>query len=81
MMNRIEELYETALKYLALSDMARYLIGTHFGYFSYDEFFENPNHVSEKIFVLAYKRDFVTLKLLTAQQSKGYTNGESRTVH
>jgi ribosomal protein L17 len=38
-MNRVKDIYETAVKFLSLQDMARAIIGTHFRIINFNEFF------------------------------------------
>lgn len=48
--NRVESYYETAVKFLALPPMARYVIGTSFALVKYEEFILNEDGISDMIF-------------------------------
>lgn len=49
-MNRVEDFYETAVKFLALPPMARYIIGTSFFAAQWEEFTLNEDEITDKIF-------------------------------
>lgn len=50
MINRVEHYYDTAVKFLALPPMARYIIGTTFYLAKWEEFVLNEDDISVMIF-------------------------------
>lgn len=49
-MNRVKDYYETAVKFLSLPPMARYIIGTTFFLAKWEEFVLNEDEISDMIF-------------------------------
>ncbi len=55
-MNRIQEYYDTACVFMALPDMARYVIGTTIHGASYPHFVANEDTVTKEIFIKAVQK-------------------------
>ena len=55
--NRVKAYYETAVKFLALPPMARYVIGTSFALVKYEEYILNEDGISDMIFSRAIEKN------------------------
>lgn len=49
-MNRIEDYYKIAIKFMSLPSADRYVIGTHFGAVKYKDFIDNEEQMMYTIF-------------------------------
>lgn len=59
-MNRVKDYYETAVLYLKLPDMARYVIGTQFHVMNFQDFVLNQDEISDIVFKRAIEKGFYT---------------------
>lgn len=56
-MNRVEELYKLACDFLGLTDMTRFIIGTHFKAIDANEFWIDIDKANQIIFCKSIKKD------------------------
>lgn len=70
MKNRVQEIYEVAVKFLSLPVMSRFMIGTHFGAGGYQNFVGDEFEAAVSILRIAYIKDFGMFKNLV---EGGYT--------
>jgi|HubBroStandDraft_5_1064220.scaffolds.fasta_scaffold906271_2 hypothetical protein len=57
MVNRVQDYYETAVKFLALPPMARFVIATSFALVQYEEFILNEEEMSDMIFLRVIEKN------------------------
>ncbi len=61
-MNKVQELYDLACKFLELPDMTRFIIGTHFRVIDAAEFWLDLDKSNKIIFCNSVKKDYESFK-------------------
>lgn len=77
----VRELYECARDFLALSDMARYIIGTFFGVTDWDLITTDEDQFAEDLFRTAARRKELHELKDHIKRSKGITDAARTKLH